>query len=395
MLFVEVNYDLTEYLPDTAQSGIGLNKMEDEFGYPGTARIMLKDVTLYEAKQYKDRMEDVDGVDQILWCDSTVNIYSGEDFIHKEDIEDYYKDGYAVMDVTFKEGNTAKSTSAAIDELKAIAGDKGCFTGMAVQNKSLQENLASEMQLILTVAIIMIFTILCITTTAWSEPFLFLLVMGVAILLNRGTNIFIGRVSFLTNNVAMVLAVSNFHGLFHFPSGCFYQREEKGLSEEAMVDAVDAAINSIFASSLTTIAGFVALMFMKFSIGFDMGLVLAKGIVFSLLTVVLFMPAMIFRFAKWNEKTAHRPFLPDFHKMGRGIYKIRNIALVIMILVVPFAYTAQGMNSFLFGNSAVGVSEGTQVYADEQAINEKFGRSNMLVAIYPNTSAITEKARLR
>ena len=192
MLFVEVNYDLTEYLPDTAQSGIGLNKMEDEFGYPGTARIMLKDVTLYEAKQYKDRMEDVDGVDQILWCDSTVNIYSGEDFIHKEDIEDYYKDGYAVMDVTFKEGNTAKSTSAAIDELKAIAGDKGCFTGMAVQNKSLQENLASEMQLILTVAIIMIFTILCITTTAWSEPFLFLLVMGVAILLNRGTNIFIG-----------------------------------------------------------------------------------------------------------------------------------------------------------------------------------------------------------
>ena len=159
----------------------------------------------------------------------------------------------------------------------------------------------------------------------------------------------------------------------------FTREKKKGLSdEEAMVDAVDAAINSIFASSLTTIAGFVALMFMKFSIGFDMGLVLAKGIVFSLLTVVLFMPAMIFRFAKWNEKTAHRPFLPDFHKMGRGIYKIRNIALVIMILVVPFAYTAQGMNSFLFGNSAVGVSEGTQVYADERAINEKFGRSNML-----------------
>lgn len=393
MLFVEVNYDLTEYLPDNAQSGIGLNKMEDEFGYPGTARIMLKDVTLYEAKQYKDRMENVDGVDQILWCDSTVNIYSGEDFIHKEDIEDYYKDGYAVMDVTFKEGNTAKSTSAAIDELKAIAGDKGCFTGMAVQNKSLQENLASEMQLILTVAIIMIFTILCITTTAWSEPFLFLLVMGVAILLNRGTNIFIGRVSFLTNNVAMVLQLATSMDYSIFLLDAFTREKKKGLSdEEAMVNAVDAAINSIFASSLTTIAGFVALMFMKFSIGFDMGLVLAKGIVFSLLTVVFFMPAMIFRFAKWNEKTAHRSFLPDFHKMGRGIYKIRNIALVILILIVPFAYTAQGMNSFLFGNSAVGVSEGTQVYADEQAINEKFGRSNMLVAIYPNTSAITEKA---
>ena len=134
------------------------------------------------------------------------------------------------------------------------------------------------------------------------------------------------------------------------------------------------------------------MMFMKFSIGFDMGLVLAKGIVFSLLTVVFFMPAMIFRFAKWNEKTAHRPFLPDFHKMGRGIYKIRNIALVILILIVPFCLYSPGNEQLLFGNSAVGVSEGTQVYADEQAINEKFGRSNMLVAIYPNTSAITEKA---
>ena len=174
---------------------------------------------------------------------------------------------------------------------------------MAVQNKSLQENLASEMQLILTVAIIMIFTILCITTTAWSEPFLFLLVMGVAILLNRGTNIFIGRVSFLTNNVAMVLQLATSMDYSIFLLDAFTREKKKGLSdEEAMVDAVDAAINSIFASSLTTIAGFVALMFMKFSIGFDMGLVLAKGIVFSLLTVVLFMPAMIFRFAKWNEK---------------------------------------------------------------------------------------------
>lgn len=134
----------------------------------------------------------------------------------------------------------------------------------------------------------------------------------------------------------MVLQLATSMDYSIFLLDAFTREKKKGLSdEEAMVDAVDAAINSIFASSLTTIAGFVALMFMKFSIGFDMGLVLAKGIVFSLLTVVLFMPAMIFRFAKWNEKTAHRPFLPDFHKMGRGIYKIRNIALVIMILVVP------------------------------------------------------------
>ena len=163
MLFVNVNYDLTEYLPASARSCIGLDLMEDEFGYPGTARLMIKDVSLYEAKQYKDKLEAVDGVDQILWCDSTVNIYSGEDFIRQEDIEDYYKDGCAVMDITFDEGDTAKKTSQAIDEMKAITGDKGYYVGMAVQNKSLTENVESEMNLILTVAVIMIFVVLCIS----------------------------------------------------------------------------------------------------------------------------------------------------------------------------------------------------------------------------------------
>jgi uncharacterized protein len=192
MLFVNVNYDLTEYLPREAASRIGLDRMEETFGYPGTARVMVKDVSLYEAKQYKDQIEAVDGVDQVLWCDAAVNIYAGEDFISMDDIEDYYKDRCAVMDITFDEGDTAKRTSRAVDEIRDLLGEKGCYTGMAVQNKSLKENIESEMQLIMLVAVIMIFTILCITTAAWSEPFLFLIVMGVAILLNQGTNIFPG-----------------------------------------------------------------------------------------------------------------------------------------------------------------------------------------------------------
>ena len=392
MLFVNVNYDLTEYLPATAESRIGLDKMEDEFGYPGTARVMIKDVTLYEAKQYKDRLEAVDGVDQVLWCDSTVNIYSGEDFINEKDIEDYYKDGCAVMDVTFDEGDTTKRTSKAIDEMKRITGDKGYYVGMAVQNKSLTENVESEMSLILTVAVIMIFVVLCITTTAWTQPILFLLVMGVAILLNRGTNIFIGTVSFLTNNVAMVLQLATSMDYSIFLLDAFTREKEKGLSEEdAMTNAIDQAINSILASSLTTVVGFLALVFMNFTIGFDMGLVLAKGIIFSLITVLFLMPAMILKFARWNEKTKHRPFLPEFNKFSNWVYKVRYLIPAIMLLLTPPAYVAQGMNDFLYGNSAVGASEGTQVYADDQMIVDKFGRSNMMLAMFPNTSPVTEK----
>ena len=392
MLFVNVNYDLTEYLPDTARSHIGLDQMESAFGYPGTARVMLKDVSLYEAKQYKDRLEAVDGVDQILWCDSTVNIYAGEDFIDMESIEDYYKDGCAVMDVTFDEGDTSAKTAQAIEQMQAITGEKGYYVGMAVQTKSLTENVESEMSLILTVAVIMIFAVLCITTNAWSEPFLFLLVMGVAILLNRGTNIFIGTVSFLTNNVAMVLQLATSMDYSIFLLDAFSREREGGLSEEeAMVRAVDDAINSIFASSLTTVVGFLALVSMKFTIGFDMGLVLAKGIVFSLLTVVFFMPAMILKFASMNERTRHRRFLPDFQGLSRRIYKARYASLALMLLLVPPAYVAQGMNTYLYGNSAVGASEGTKVYADDQVIVNTFGRSNMLLALYPNTSSVRER----
>ena len=393
MFFVNVNYDLTEYLPDDAESSIGIDVMEQEFGYPGTARVMIKDVSLYEAKQYKDKLEAVDGVDQVLWCDSAVNIYSGEDFIDEEEVRNCYKDCCAVMDVTFVESDDSDRTSRAIDEMEKITGEKGRFTGMAVQNKSLESTMEKEMSRILVVAVVMILTVLCITTSAWTEPILFLFVMGVAVLLNKGTNIFIGTISFMTDNVAIILQLATSMDYAIFLLDAFSRERENGVSdEEAIVTAIEEAINSIFASSLTTVVGFLALVFMKFTIGFDLGLVLAKGIVFSLLTVVFFMPAMILKFAKWNDTTRHRSFLPPFQKFSRRAYHMRYVTLAVMLLLTPFAYVAQGMNDYLYGNSSVGAAEGTAVYESNEEITEIFGRSNMLLALYPNTSPVTEAA---
>lgn len=391
--FVMINYDLTEYLPDTVQSKQGLNLMEEQFGYPGTARIMLADVTLYEAKQYKDRLEQVDGVDQILWLDSGTNVFAADEFINFDDIDDYYKDGYAVMDVTFEEGDTARKTSKAIDAMKEITGEKGHYVGMAVQNKSLAENVTKEMKLIMTLGVLMIFLILCLTTNSWFEPVLYLVVMGVAIVINKGTNIFLGQISFLTNSVSAVLqlAVSMDYSIFLIHA--FTREKNKGIEQtEALGNAINEALNSIFASSLTTIVGFLVLTLMKFNIGFDMGIVLAKGIVISLLTVVLFMPAMILRMTPLIEKTSHRSFMPDFERFSKGIYRIRYGVLIFVAVISIPAYVAQNMNTFLFGNDAVGASEGTQVYDDEQEINARFGRSNMMMAIVPNLSAIDEKS---
>lgn len=392
MCFVNVNYDLTKYVPSYTQSSQGLDKMKEEFGYPGTARLMIKDVSLYEAKKYKDQLAAVDGVDQILWCDTTVNVYAGEDFVNLDDIKDYYKDGCAVMDITFEEESDSPRTERAIDEMKAITGDKGCYVGMAVQNKSLIETTAREMGRILVVAVLMILAVLCLATTAWTEPILFMLVMGVAVLLNKGTNIFLGTISFLTDNVAIILQLATSMDYSIFLLDAFMSWRDTGLSEEeAIVKAVEEAINSIFASSLTTVVGFLALVTMKFNIGFDMGLVLAKGIVFSLLSVVFFMPAMILKFTKLNDRTKHRSFFPDFTKLGKGVFKIRYAVLIGVLLITPPAYVAQGMNHFLYGNSAVGGAKGTQVYEDDQKITQRFGRSNMLLLIYPNNDMVAER----
>lgn len=391
--FVNINYDLTRYLPDTVQSKAGLDLMEEKFGYPGTGRVMIEDVTLYEAKQYKDKLEKVDGVDQIMWLDTGTDVFSSDAFINFNSIDDYYKDGSAVMDIVFEKGDTSRKTSRAIDAMQEITGEKGHYVGMAVQNKSLAENVTKEMKLILTLGVLMIFIILCLTTNSWFEPVLYLIVMGVAILINKGTNIFLGEISFLTNSVSAVLqlAVSMDYSIFLIHA--FTREKNKGLDQmTALTNAINEALNSIFASSLTTIVGLIVLAFMKFNIGFDMGIVLAKGIIFSLLTVVFFMPAMILRLTPMIEKTGHRSFMPGFDKLSRGIYRIRyGVLIFVAIFVIP-AYTAQNMNRFLFGNDAVGASEGTKVYDDEQLINAKFGRSNMMMALVPNTSLIDEKA---
>ena len=390
--FVEVNYDLTEYLPDSVESRQGLNIMEDTFGYPGRARVMIKDVTLYEAKAYKDRLERVDGVDRILWLDTGTNVFSGEGFIDYTSIDQYYKDDCAVMDVIFEEGDTSKKTSAAIDDMKEITGEKGCYVGMAVQDKSVAKNVRSEMQMILVIGVFMIFLVLCLTTNSWVEPFLYLTVMGVAVVINKGTNLFLGEISFLTNSVSAVLqlAVSMDYSIFLIHAFTRYKKAGMGQTE-ALRAAIDEALNSIFASSLTTIVGFIVLVFMRFSIGYDMGIVLAKGIVCSLLTVVLFMPAMIIRLAGWMERTAHRPFLPEFDRLSRGIYRVRYLVLAVVAVLVLPAYTAQGMNSYMYGNDAVGAGEGTEVYADEQEIDRIFGRSNMMMALVPSGDNVRER----
>ena len=391
--FVEVNYDLSEYLPAYAPSKAGLNLMEEEFGYPGTARVMIGPVSLYEAKTYKDQIAGIDGVDMVMWADTSTNIYGANSFINYYDIQDYYRDDYAVMDIIFEKGDADPQTRKAIRQMQKMLGDRGYFAGSAVQNKSLDETLKREISLAMAMGVFMIAVILCLTTTSWFEPVLFLMIMGIAIIINMGTNIIIHRISFLTFSVAAILqlAVSMDYSVFLLHS---FIREKATApdKETAMARALKHSLASILASGATTIVGFIVLMLMRFNIGKDMGFVLAKGIVISLLTVILLMPTLILKWGDRVERTAHRQFVPTaYERIGKLVFKVRYVVLIVVALLVIPAYAAQNMNQFIFGNSALGSSPGTQVYKDEQDINNRFGKSNLILVLVPNTSMVKEK----
>ena len=390
--FVKVNYDLTQYLPDYAPSKVAIDKMEDTFGYPGTGRLMLKDVTLYEAKQYKDKIEKVDGVDQIVWCDMTNSITQASDFINMDDIEDYYKDNCAVMDVTFTEGDSSTLTHQAIDDIEDIIGDRGYIVGMSPTNKFTQENVQKEMGMILAIAFVMIFIILLLTTTSYFEPVLFLTVIGAAIFINKGTNLALGTISYITNNISAVIQLATSMDYSIFLLSAYERERENGLDKvPALKAGLMTTIRTVLSSSLTTFFGFLVLVLMQFKMGFDMGIVMSKSIICSLLMVIFFMPALLLMWSDLIDKTKHKPLLPKFNVFAKVVNKLSPIVVIAVIVLAIPMYMAQGMNSFMYGPDATGTGEKTAIYQHTQEINDKFGRSNLLVAIFPNEGNVKEK----
>lgn len=391
--FVGVNYDLSEYLPKDAPSRQALDIMEDEFGYPGMARIMLEDVSLYEAKNIRDAIAQVDGVDMVMGVDSTADVYMAQPFVMEiDDLDEFYKDGNALIDVVFEDGDSDKTTHKALDEIYKIAGDKGYFAGTAVSNKSRQETIVKEIAMAMAIAIVIIFAILTITTTSWFEPVLFIVVMGVAIVINMGSNLIFGSISFFTFATAAILqlAVSMDYSIFLLHM--FTANKEMGMEiHDALEKAIKESSSSILASGATTIVGFLAIALMKFTVGKDVGFVLTKGIIVSLATVMLLMPTLILRYNDRIEKYAHRSFMPSFEKLGNRMYRIRKLIIAVSLFITIPTYAAQGMNDFLYGDDALGAGPGTLVYEDSKVIDNVFGRSNMVIGIVPNGSAVLEK----
>ena len=385
---VAVNYDMNSYLPEDSASTIALDTMEEEFdgGIPN-ARVMIRDVSLAEALSYKEQLKQIDGVTAVTWLDDAVDVSEPLETQDQNMVETYYKDGNALYSVTIDED---KNISAVAD-IRTLIGDDNCMTGAAVSTAVATESTVSEVAKIAVIAVLFVLFVLTITTTSWVEPIVVMIGLGVAIVINAGTNLIFGEISFVTNAAGNILqmAVSLDYSVFliHRFEEC---REKTDHMEEAMSEALCKSTTSIASSGLTTVIGFLALVLMRFRIGPDMGLALAKGIAISLLTVFLFMPGLILVSYRWMDKTAHRSFVPDCHGFGRLVQKVTLPLVCIFVMISVPSYLASTHNDYYYGASHI-FSAGTQLGDDTAEIEDVFGKNDTYVLLVPRGDTAKEK----
>ena len=390
---VGVNYNFADYLPDDAPSTKALNIMEEEYSQPiPNMRVVIYDVTIPDALDYKEKIENAEGVKEVTWLDDSIDIYQPLELADQDTTDTWYKNSDALFSVTVSSNEDEKA--AAVEAIREIIGDNNAMSGTAVTDVLSPVHTSQEIQKIILIALPIIFVILLLTTTSWFEPVLFMVTIGVAIMLNRGTNLMFGEISFVTNAAGSVLqlAVSMDYSIFLLHRFAENRQDGKPV-QEAMIAAVKQSMGSVLSSGLTTVTGFAALILMRFKIGPDMGYVMAKAIVFSLICVLCFLPALAISTYKLIDKTRHRPFYPAFSKFAKGVLKVRIPALTIAVLIAIPCFIAQGRNDFIYGSSRVYSTEETQMGRDLLAVEDEYGASNPLVIMVPKGD-ISKEAQL-
>lgn len=386
---VKVDYNIMDYLPDESPSTIALDVMDEQFdkGAPNV-RVMLKDVSISDVLEYKDKFKAIDGVEDVTWLDDAANIYQPIEYLPTKTVEEYYKAGNALLTVTVDEDKE----EAAIDEMKTVTGKKGAFCGTAVDSVTAITLTTAEINKIMVIVVILIFIILTLTTNSFFEPVLFLLIIGAAIMINRGTNLLFGTISFVTNAAGSILqlAVSIDYSIFLLHTFT-KMREQYDDVDKAMAEAVKKAFSSIMSSGLTTVIGFAALILMRFKIGPDMGYVMAKAIVISLVCVLVLMPSLTLVCYKLIDKTQHKMIMPQFGKFSDLVFKYKNVMLITFIVLIVPCYLGQGANTFTYGQAGI-YGEGTELGNDTALIESTFGKSNLMVLMVPCGSPSKEKA---
>lgn len=413
--FVNINYDTTEYLPESTRTAQSLQVMKDEFGLIGQASLMLENVSIKQTVNVKHHIKAIDGVSEVIWLDTFIAAIPDIDVDDIERVAQYiednlptltsvpgvdqfYKNGSSLLQIMFENKDHDTETKVAIEEIRAtlkrilLPSQTFAMGGTAMSAYYTRTLTESEVFKITLYVLPIILLILIIFTSSWAEPILFLVVVGASVLVNMGTNLFLPSISFLTNSTASLLqlAISMDYAIFLLHQ--YTKERESGLDKiEAMKNAMSKSFLSIGSSMLTTTAGFIALMFMRYTFGLDLGIVMVKGIILSLLGTFTLMPPLIILADNLLVKTKHKPFFPKLGGLTKYIVKLRYVLPALMLLIAVPTFIAQRENNFLYGEAAMSVSPGSEPALEIKKIEDTFGKSNMLVILAPNDETINSR----
>ncbi|NBJ94844.1 efflux RND transporter permease subunit [Parablautia muri] len=331
----KVNYDILSYLPKDIETMVGQDILVDEFGTGAFSMFVVQGMEPKETARLKQKIEQVAHVEKVIWYDSVMDLSIPMELMPNEIYEAFNSGDATMMAIIFDETTSADGTMQAIEDIRKVA-DKNCFlSGMSAvvtDTKNLSER---EAPIYVCIAILLSCLVLSLTMDSFLIPFLFLFSIGMAIVYNLGSNVFMGQISYITKALSAVLqlGVTMDYSIFLWHS---YQESRGNISDkkEAMAKAIGETITSVVSSSMTTVAGFIALCFMSFTLGMDLGIVMAKGVVFGVITCVTILPSMILVFDKALEKTRHKALLPDMNGIGAFITKHYKIFMILFVAIL-------------------------------------------------------------
>ncbi|MDD3520610.1 MAG: MMPL family transporter [Actinomycetota bacterium] len=396
MFNTKINYDLLSYLPDNLDSKKGQVILNDNFGLSETVYLAVHGKEIWEVLEIKEKILNIKGVSSVDWLDDYADTKIPLDFISDEIKENFISGNSTILQVHLNENTNGNNNLESIDGIKKlIEGEDYYLGGQPAMLHEFQGIVNKEMIIYMAIALAAILLVLSLATTSIIEPLLLLASIGVAILLNMGTNYFLGEISYITNSVAaiMQLAVSMDYSIFLIHR----YHEEKGFNtskESAMISSIKKAISSISGSSLTTIAGFSALLIMKIGIGRDLGFVLAKGVVLSLVTTIFLLPSLVVVFDKAIEKTRHRVFLPGFDLISKWILRYKWIFLVLLIIIIVPSYMAQSNIKYYY-SSEKQLPENARSVIDNNRIKDKFDTGNIAYLIVESNDRVKESRLIK
>ena len=336
-----INYDILSYLPGDIDTMEGQDIMLDEFGKGGFSFVILEGMDDKDIVKLKEKIEQVDAVGDVLWYDTAADITIPKELLPDDIYDVFNNEDSTMMAVFFNKSTSADESLDAVAEIRKIAGEQCFVSGMTAIVEDIKELTNEEMPMYVVIAVILTSIVLAVSMDSFLIPVIFMLSLGMSILYNLGTNIFKGEISFLTQALTAVLqlAVTIDYSIFLWHSykeqKTFYPNDNK----EAMAVAISKTVASVVSSSLTTVAGFLALCFMSYTLGMDMGIVMAKGVILGVICCITVLPSLILICDKALEKTMHKDFLPNMDGISKFIVNHRAVFLILFaVLLVPSIY---------------------------------------------------------